>query len=216
MTTLLLPLYVAPAAAPEAWRACLAACLTLPPTGTRRYVVVDDPVDPEVWEAAEQLTKAGNVVLGRVAAGFALRPLADLLDEVERWAGGPATGILLDQAPTSPFSLGPVCLATRAARRAGLPTVLLNPGVPTDPAYRALGLPVCTFEGSWWEYQRWSREGDRPGDGHLVHSVPTAQLPEAWRLLRTRGAGFGLVTDRSPPATYAGLPSWLPEPWELD
>ena len=84
MTTLLLPLYVAPAAAPEAWRACLAACLTPPPTGTRRYVVVDDPVDPEVWEAAEQLTKAGNVVLGRVAAGFALRPLADLLDEVER------------------------------------------------------------------------------------------------------------------------------------
>lgn len=211
VTALLLPWYPAPAAEPATWPACLQADAA----GTRRYVVIDDPTDPVILETAERLVKAGVVVLGRVATGFALRPLAELLDEVEQWAGSPATGVLLDEAPTSPFSLGPVRLATRVARRVGLPTVLLNPGVPTDPLYRALGLPLCTFEGSWLEYRRWNREGSYPGDGHLVHSVPVDALPAAWRLLQERGAGFGLVTDRSPPAAYAELPGWLPAPGEL-
>ena len=119
-------------------------------------------------------------------------------------------GIFLDQAPTSPFCLGPVALAIRVARRAGLTTVVLNPGVPTDPLYRDLGVPICTFEGSWLEYRRWSGEGSLPGDGHLVHSVPAESLVEAETQLRERYAGWGLVTDRTPPHPYAGLPSWLP------
>jgi hypothetical protein len=204
MTPTLLPLYVDPVVDPAAWRAAagLAGALT---------VVVEDP-EWVLTGVGAQLAAAGVPALGRVDAGFATRPLADLLDDVNRWAGYPVSGIFLDQAPTSPFSLGPVALATRLARRAGLSTVVLNPGVPTDPLYRDLGVPVCTFEGSWTEYRRWSGEGARPGDGHLVHSVPVAALPAAWELLRERRAGWGLVTDRTPPAPYAGLPAQLPAP----
>jgi hypothetical protein len=103
-----------------------------------------------------------------------------------------------------------VALAVRVARRAGLSTVVLNPGVPTDPLYRDLGVPICTFEGSWVEYRRWSGDGARPGDGHLVHSVPVDALATAWALLRERRAGWGLVTQLRPPAPYAALPAWLP------
>src|SRR5690606_24220917 len=98
-----------------------------------------------------------------------------------------------------------------SARWPGPSTVVLHPGVPTDRLYRRLQLPVCTFEGSWEEYQRWDGAGSFPGDGHLVHSVPAAGLAGAWALLRER-AGWGLVTDRCPPAPYAGAPGWLLAP----
>ncbi|MPZ28486.1 MAG: hypothetical protein GEV12_19305 [Micromonosporaceae bacterium] len=204
MTPILLPLYVDPVTDPTAWR--VAAGLA----GRLSVVMSGEPLLPDLADAAARLTKAGVTVLGRVDAGFAARPVADLLDDVEGWAGHPVSGVFLDQTPTSPFSLGPVALAVRVARRAGLSTVVLNAGVPTDPHYRELATPVCTFEGPWADYRRWSGDGSRPGDGHLVHSVPGGELPAAWARLRERGAGWGLVTDRAPPAPYAGLPSWLP------
>ncbi len=202
MTPILLPLYVDPSRDPAAWRA--AAEL-----GRTATVVVDAPGPPTA-----ALARAGVRVLARVDLDFATRPVDELESQVRRWARDPATGVrgvFLDQAPTSPFSFGPVARAARAARRAGLATVVLHPGVPTDRLYRRLQLPVCTFEGSWEEYQRWDGAGSFPGDGHLVHSVPAAGLAGAWALLRER-AGWGLVTDRCPPAPYAGAPGWLLAP----
>jgi len=58
---------------------------------------------------------------------------------------------------------------------------------------------VCSFEGTWSAYQRWSGDGARPGDGHLVHDVPTALLTAARELLARRGAGFGVATDAHRP-----------------
>lgn len=200
MTPTLLPLYAHPSVEPAAWRAAAAA------GGGELTVVVDDP---DLGTAVAELAKAGVAALGRVDAGFATRPVADLLDDVERWVSCPVAGLFLDRAPTSPFCLGPVALAVRMARRAGLSTVVLNPGVPTDPLYRELGVPICTFEGSWTEYRRWSGEGALAGDGHLVHSVPMGSLTVARSLLRQRRAGWGLVTDRTPPDPYAAAPSWL-------
>lgn len=204
MTPILLPLYSHPDVDPAAWRA--AAGLA-----GRLSVVVSDSRDTGVSDAAARLTAAGVTVLGLVAAGFATRPVADLLAEVEGWSGRPVSGVFLDQVPTSPFSLGPVVVAVRAARRAGLSTVVLNPGVPTDRLYRGLGVPICTFEGAWVDYRRWSGHGSRPGDGHLVHSVPAGSVATAWALLRRR-AGWGLVTDRIPPGVYSGAPGWLTAP----
>lgn len=207
MTPILLPLYADPVLDPAAWQT--AAGLA----GRHPVSVVlggAPPLGPEQVEAAARLIKAGATVLGRVDARFAAGPVADLLDDVEGWASHPVSGVFLDQTPTSRFSLGPVALAIRVAHRAGLSTVVLNAGVPTDPHYRELAAPVCTFEGPWAEYRRWSGDGSRPGDGHLVHSVPAGSLLAAWGLLRERRAGWGLVTDRAPPAPYAGLPSWLP------
>jgi spherulation-specific family 4 protein len=202
MTPVLLPLYAHPAVEPGAWQAAAAG-------GGDLTVVADGPDDPELAEAVSRLAKAGVATLGRVDTAFATRPVADLLDEVERWASCAVAGVFLDQAPTSPFCLGPVALAIRVARRAGLFTVVLNPGVPTDPLYRELGVPICTFEGPWTEYRRWSGEGSQPGDGHLVHSVPAGAMRATQALLAERGAGWGLVTDRTTPHPYAGTPSWL-------
>lgn len=200
MTPILLPLYVDPSQDPAAWRA--AADL-----GGAATVVANAPVP-----ATAALGQAGVRVLGRVDVAFATRPVDDLVHEVRQWArqrDAGICGVFLDQAPTSPFSLGPVARTARAARRAGLATVVLNPGLPTDRIYRELKLPICTFEGTWEEYRRWDGAGSAPGDGHLVHSVPAVALAAAYALLRER-AGWGLVTDRSLPAPYAGPPGWLP------
>ncbi|MBB5872202.1 hypothetical protein F4553_005636 [Allocatelliglobosispora scoriae] len=103
-------------------------------------------------------------------------------------------GIFFDQVPTSPYSVGPVAVAVRAARRWGFDTVLINPGRPTDSLYRGLGATICTFEGSWTEYIDGTTEGVRPGDAHIVHSIPTDQLAACLELMRGRGAGWGLAT----------------------
>lgn len=196
----LVPLDVDSAADPATWQAVASR------SGNLTAVVPE----PRFAEVAYRLAGARVALLGRVDAGYATRPVADLRGEVERWAGLPVTGVFLDRTPTSPFSVGPVAVAVRSARRAGLSTVVLNPGLPPDPLYRELGVPICSFDGSWAQYRRWSGDGSAPGDGHLVHSVPATSLPAAHELLRERQAGFGSVTDRKPPAPYAGLPAWLP------
>jgi hypothetical protein len=200
----LLPLYVHPATDPQSWRHATAAAGATDLT----VVVRHDGDDPAVAGALSLLAAAGIATLGHVDLRFATRPVAALRTAVAGWARCPVVGIFLDQAPTSPYSIGPVALTVRAARRAGLPVVLNPAGVP-DPLYRQLDSRVCTFEGPWDEYRAWSGEGSRPGDGHLVHSVPPAELPQARALLRRRRAGFGLVTDRTPPQPYDGVPSWL-------
>ena len=50
-------------------------------------------------------------------------------------------------------------------RRAGLARLVLNPGVPVDPMYRALDAAICTFDGPWFEYRDWSGEDAMAGDG---------------------------------------------------
>jgi hypothetical protein len=197
----LLPLYAHPQEDPTAWRAAVTAAEGL-------TVVVRNPDgDPAVAAAMAELSGAGAVTLGHVNLAFATRPVAGLLDEVRGWSGG-ADGVFLDQVPTSPFSLGPVAVVTSAARRAGL-RVMLNHAAAPDRTYRELHVPVCSFEGPWWDYQRWRGNGAAPGDGHLVHSVPRGSHDAAWALLRERRAGFGLVTDRTAPNPYGGAPAWL-------
>ena len=204
----LLPLYADPLQDPAVWSA--AAGL-----GPEATVVVPGPVtgggvpQAALLAAMRHLVDRGVPMLGRVDLAYAARPVADLLDEVTRWAACPVGGVFFDHAPTSPFTVGPVALAVRVARRAGLAAVVLNPGVPTDPLYRDLDVAVCTFEGSWAEYQRWAGEPAAAGDAHLVHSVPEDRLGEARALIAQRGASLGLATDRTPPHPYLGLPRCL-------
>jgi hypothetical protein len=202
--TPLVPLYVHPLEDPYAWEPDALAGATV------IVNVADGPgstVDDDYAAATAQLSVAGVPMLGYVDLGYAARPLADILDDIERWTAYPMAGVFLDQAPTTPFSIGPVALAIRVAQRAGLFVAVLNPGTPADPVYRELGVPICSFEGSWADYQAWSGWGAQPGDGHLVHSVPREQLATARKAMGWRGAGFGLVTDREPPNPWEGLPS---------
>jgi hypothetical protein len=138
-----------------------------------------------------------GVPLGRVDLGFGARHLDLIRAEVGMWAATNVSGIFFDQAPTSPYSVGPVAMAVRAARRCGFDTVLLNPGRPADSLYRGLGATLCTFEGSWAEYLEGTREGVRVGDANAVFGVPGEQLSACLDLMRGRGASWGLATTEN-------------------
>jgi len=138
-----------------------------------------------------------GVPLGRVDLGFGSRNVEQVRADVRMWAATNVGGVFFDQAPTSPFSVGPVAMAVRAARRCGFDTVLLNPGRPADSIYRGLGATLCTFEGSWAEYVAGTREGVRPGDAQAVFGVPGEQLISCLELMRGRGASWGLATTES-------------------
>ena len=212
----LLPLFTAPDEDPKAW----SEAASLGPVGA--VVVINLPADsidrarPRRWATVaagiDRLAAAGVEPLGHVSLGYATRPVVDLLADITRWAVLPVAGIFLDHAPAGPFQIGPVALAARIARRAGLERIVLNPGVPIDAIYRRLDVTVCTFEGPWSEYRDWSGEDSEPGDGHLVYAVPPAERDAALALLANRGAGLGLVTDRPGPYLGSSAPAADPTP----
>jgi Spherulation-specific family 4 len=172
--------------------------------------------DPSYTAATARLRAAGATLLGYVDLEFAIRPSAAVLADVGRWAGYPVHGVFLDRAPASPFSIGPAAVAVQAAQRAGLSDTVLNPGIPPDPIYRDLGAAICAFEGSWQRYLGWDAARAEPGDGHLVYAVPRGEQRRAGLLLAERGAGFGVVTDLTPPHAYSALPSWLADRYPLE
>ncbi|MEV4707716.1 Spherulin-4 [Actinoplanes sp. NPDC049316] len=155
---------------------------------------------PDTWVVQERPGPRGSAhqILGRVDLDWGGRSLADVLADVDAWREDGAEGLFLDRAPAGSGGVGPVALTVRLAARRGLHRVVLNPGVPTHPLYRELGVRICTFDGSWSAYQGWDGDGTLPGDGHLVHGVPTEMLTAARRLMGRRGAGFGLATDAGP------------------
>ncbi len=156
-------------------------------------------------QGVERLVASGVHALGHVSLGYATRPPGDVITEINGWAVVPVVGVFLDHAPAGPYQIGPVAHAVRAARRAGLREVVLNPGVTVDPLYRLLDATICTFEGSWTDYQAWSAEDAAAGDGHLVFGVPPHESGVARTLAATRRAGLLLITDR--PSAYSDSPA---------
>jgi hypothetical protein len=156
--------------------------------------------DADTWVVQERpgSRRSTHRMLGRIDLDWGSRSLADVLADVDLWREEGAEGLFLDRAPAGSGGVGPVALTVRLAARRGLHRIVLNPGVPTNPLYRDLGVRICTFDGPWSAYQGWAGDGVRPGDGHLVHGVPPEMLTAARRLMGRRGAGFGLATDTSP------------------
>ncbi len=213
----LLPLFTHPTAAPATW----ATVATLGPAATVVLDIADGPgsgLDPGWTAATERLAGAGVRMLGYVDLALGTRPVRDVRAQVRRWTGYPVQGIFFDQAPTSPYLIGPVAVAIGTARRADLGRLVLNPGQPTDRLYRDLGAQLCVFEGPWSALRPSALDAARsvdelvgdpqPGDGYLVYGVPAAERASAEALLASRGAGLALVTDGVPPLPYAALPSW--------
>jgi hypothetical protein len=157
-------------------------------------------LDDDTWLVVERPEdrRPGQHSLGRIDLDWGGRSLADVLADVDTWRSEGIEGLFLDRAPAGSGGVGPVALTVRLAARRGLHRVVLNPGVPTHPLYRDLGVRICTFEGPWSAYQNWAGDRVLPGDGHIVHGVPTALLTAARHLLARRGAGFGLATDAAP------------------
>lgn len=98
---------------------------------------------PLYTQAIGRLAGAGRTVLGYVDLAAGTRPPREVRAEVGRWAGYQVEGIFFDAAPTSPFSIGPVAMAVRAARRAGLAPLVLKPVGRPDPLYQVLGATIC-------------------------------------------------------------------------
>ncbi|GAA2472527.1 spherulation-specific family 4 protein [Winogradskya humida] len=160
----------------------------------------DLPADQDTWVVQERPgpRRTEHQILGRVDLDWGGRSLADVLADVDLWREEGVEGLFLDRAPAGSGGVGPVALTVRLAARRGLHRIVLNPGVPTHPLYRELGVRICTFDGPWSAYQGWAGDGVVAGDGHLVHGVPQDMLTAARRLMGRRGAGFGLATDTSP------------------
>jgi Spherulation-specific family 4 len=194
--TPLLSLHQHPLTHPEAWS-------TIEAVGVGAAVLLNfdagpgSGLDPTWTTATQRLARAGVGMLGYVDLLFGARAIEQIRSELGRWAGYPIKGIFFDQAPTSPYSIGPVAVAVRAARRLGFDTLLINPGRPTDSIYRGLGAVLCTFEGTWEEYAAGTQEGVRPGDAHLVYCVPAQRIQACHDLMRGRGARFGLATTEA-------------------
>jgi len=163
----------------------------------------------ELASALTQLAADGVPAVGHVSLGYAIRPPAEVDAEIAGWAALPVTGVFLDHAPAGPFQLGPVVHAVRAARRAGLRPVVLNPGVAVDPVYRRVEATICTFDGSWLEYVALPAGRCQPGDGHLVFGVP--DLAAARELAAARRAGLLLATRQT--TTTLGGPPGRGAPW---
>ena len=160
----------------------------------------DLPLDGDTWIVRDLPGERRSLhqSLGLIDLDWGSRSLADVLADVDAWREDGVEGLFLDRAPAGSGGVGPVALTIRLAARRGLHRVVLNPGVPTHPLYRDLGVRICTFEGPWSAYQSWDGDGSRPGDGHIVHGVPNSLLTAARRLMGRRGAGFGLATDATP------------------
>ena len=142
--------------------------------------------------------------LGRVDLDWGGRSLADVLADVDAWRADGVEGLFLDRAPAGSGGVGPVALTVRLAARRGLHRVVLNPGVPTDPLYRDLGVRICTFDGPVVGLPGLGRRRrQRPATATSCTACRTALLTAARRLMGRRGAGFGLATDASPPRLSA-------------
>ena len=166
-------------------------------------------LDADTWIIQERPGERSSAhqALGRVDLDWGGRSLADVLADVDAWREDGVEGLFLDRAPAGAGGVGPVALIVRLAARRGLHRVVLNPGVPTHPLSRGLGVPICTFDGPWSACQGWGGAGMQPAGGHIVHGVPTALLTAARRLMGRRGAGFGLATDASPWFTSSPEPA---------
>lgn len=153
--------------------------------------------------------RPGVVVAGYVDSGYADRPLREVLDEAAAYRHFYGiTAVFVDQVTSGPATLRHYRHLVERLRAGGAGPIVLNPGVPPDPGYRAVADVVVTFEGPWSAYRR-PRARDPRGPGrtcHLVHDTPAAEQPAARRRARRLGAGYCYVTDRRMPNPWEGLP----------
>jgi hypothetical protein len=199
---MLIPLYIHPLEEPAAWQ-------------PHRFVSADvslivnvhngpGPRDAVYLEATRQLDRAGVPMLGYVDLDYGARLNGEVWRDIVGWSPYRVSGIFFDRAPSGWASVDYVAQVVRAVRG----TVVLNPGTRCHVAYGALADLVCTFEGSWSEYQRTDPEPDWSNAVHLVYGVPPAELAAAQAVVDSR-ARHSLVTDLDLPLPYAGLPPAL-------
>ncbi|GAB2556738.1 spherulation-specific family 4 protein [Kribbella endophytica] len=209
MTRLAVPWYVHPAEAPEQWRrlASLAEQVEF------AVVNVADgpglPGDAYYPQALAMLRAHGIRLLGYVDVDYGRRSPALVAADVESWkALYDVDEIMYDQVASGVEALGQNRILALLARRAGVRTLVANPGVEPCPELLDLFDITCVFEDdaaahAWIEppvttARRW----------HLVHGVPVEELEHVAERAGDLGAELVFVTDRPSPHPWDRLPSW--------
>lgn len=205
------PWYVHPASNPPAWERMLGG-------SDLAFAVVNASNGPAPGDKYYQEVLAGGSqtpLVGYVDTAYGARPAELILAEVHSWLEtAPVSGIMFDCVPTvirqDSWHLGLI----DQARDLGAGTVVVNPGVPPDPALVQRADVTCVAEFDWATFQKWNPpEALRDMPAHrlwmLAHGVPAAEQPEAEQLLASFGAGLGWVTEGVLPDPW----STLPERW---
>jgi len=164
-------------------------------------------------QAVGWLQRAGICVIGYVDTSYARREAQLVLAETGRfqdWYG--VRGVCLDQVAADPAQLGYYTRLTDRIRATGAETVFFNHGTHPAPEYADVADLLGTFEGTWPAYRRlrvprWTECWPPSKFYHVVHSVPAARLPGAWRLAARRRAGAAYITERGGANPYDGLPT---------
>ena len=190
------PAYFHPAVAPGDWAALAAADVRLVVLN-----VADGPgvrPDPAFTGVLAPLRD----VAGYVDTDSGDRPKRAITADLARYRRWypQVRAVFFDRVATGVERVGHYAGLARAARTAGLPTVVFHHGAHPDPAYAAHADLLGTFEGPWSAYRDlavpdWARRGPRERFLHLVHTVPAPLLPVARRLATSRNAGAAYVTD---------------------
>jgi len=162
--------------------------------------------------AVDLLHKARVCTVGYVDTDYGRRDMQEVLAETEQWQDWyGARGVCLDQVTSSTADLGHYAEMSGKVRAMGAEVVFFNHGAHPEPGYASHADLLGTFEGTWQDYQQlripsWTRRLPPSKLYHVVHSVPAASLPDAWRLAARRRVGALYITQRTGPNPYDGLP----------
>ncbi|WP_432943042.1 spherulation-specific family 4 protein [Kribbella sp. CA-253562] len=210
MTRLAVPWYVHPAEDPEQWRRLAAL-------GDRvEFAVVNvadgpgQPGDPYYPQALAMLRAHGIRLLGYVDVDYGRRGAAHVAADVESWRTLYGVDeIMYDQVASGLEGLGQNRILAMVARRAGVRTLVANPGV--EPCAELFGLfdITCVFEDDAAAHGRVEPPVTTARRWHLVHGVPVEELERVEERARDLGAELVFVTDRPAPHPWDRLPSEL-------
>lgn len=170
------------------------------------YVIVNPNSGPGATKEAAYASvisycqSRGISVLGYVATTYAEKPMADVLDEVQRYQTWyKADGVFLDEAASGTDKLDYYAQLYRSIKG----TVILNPGTYPDKAYTEICDVLCVEErGLEATEDRSVKTADwmigQPPDKfyYIIHSVPTAaQMRRILTKAQQRNVGYCYVTD---------------------
>jgi hypothetical protein len=188
-----------------------------------RFVVVnvhDGPgadLDPAYPDVVRLLDAARIRTIGYVDTDYGRRPSGDVVDDARRWVTRYGIrGVFLDQVAPGFEHLDHYAGCALGARAAGAPFVVLNPGTDCHPGYADIANVTVTFEGTWTDYldrtpADWMLARPAARFCHLVHTVPTHQLPHGPAAAAARHAGTAFFTDGAGANPWDRLPAALVE-----
>jgi hypothetical protein len=205
-------------------------CNAAPAVGMAIADVVNGPDDGThgpnaTWTSRiAQAHNAGLLVLGYVFSGYAdpanpdYRTLAQVEAAVNNWYSWYPTidGIFVDETSTNTaLGRGPAgyyfLLAQFIRSKPGKHLVVLNQGGDAaDATFMADADILVNFESTYaaftsWTPAPWTDGFDASRFWHLVHSVPSANIPDAVAHSRNSNGGWLFATTRSLPGDIYGI-----------